>query len=434
MEGFRVTKRKKRPPGYPGWTCVIACCGCDADWLVPLLEQFRLVYAQDPENITMEIWKHKKNKRECELLFISFPSGDEPLVTFILSGLNLIVQPWDGDPINANKLGKPVEGDMTVHTLFESMIESYKFKEHDRLGEMMKARKGDRTAEQEGFYLFMCLLGSTLIARSKAKQPSCETDMSAYLRFHERHNGRDSKQYAQALVLRVFCFGFTHPTASNDLQNAAVILGKDDSMLNMLLGHALFAEGDFVGALSCYRHTHVLQAEEIAARLCEAGRWHEAYPFTLKAKSVNNPSEENMMRFLQCLCALGDKRLAIQTVGITNRKRLDCFKKSEYRFCWACRKIGLLTEMISCETCGDAYYCCAECLWDDAAAHIAFSCRNCNVCAKQIPKPQQRMRCSGCWVVFYCSKECQHHDWFENGHKDSCCGSFSGFNNKDAQP
>jgi hypothetical protein len=30
------------------------------------------------------------------------------------------------------------------------------------------------------------------------------------------------------------------------------------------------------------------------------------------------------------------------------------------------------------------------------------------------------LRCSGCWVTFYCSEECQQRDWFENDHKDMC--------------
>lgn len=423
MKGQIFELRKKRPVAYAGRRCVVACCDCDKDWLKALIDQFQLLYEQDPENLTMELWRKGKKKEECAFLFISFPIGDHPLVTFLLSGLNLVVEPWHGDPVNANRLAKPAAGEITIHTMYETMIDAYQARDYDRIGEIIMARGFADDGDQAGFYLFMCLLGLTRLVRQRGPlakgRDRRALGMTAYLRFHERHNGTDSKQYAQALVLRVFCFGTTCPTAEKDLLDASLILKWEDSMLNMLSGHLCFESRLFSQAFKCYKSTRVEQSEEIATRLCDAGYWHKAYPFTVSAKSVR-PCEENLMRFLQCLCALGDKALAIQTVGVKNRKMLDGFKKSEYQFCRGCREIRQRAEMISCEECGDAYYCSQDCLLDDGAEHAAFSCRNCQACGVYIPKSHSRLRCSGCWVTFYCSEECQQRDWFENDHKNMC--------------
>ena len=50
---------------------------------------------------------------------------------------------------------------------------------------------------------------------------------------------------------------------------------------------------------------------------------------------------------------------------------------------------------------------------DEASKEGSY--RKCSVCQKESSK-----RCSGCYLVWYCCKECQISDWIDDGHKSEC--------------
>ena len=56
----------------------------------------------------------------------------------------------------------------------------------------------------------------------------------------------------------------------------------------------------------------------------------------------------------------------------------------------------------------------------DLIAHVGIGCENCGAVGDDCAK------CSGCKTVSYCSKECQHADWFTGGHNVECAAISEG--------
>ncbi|KAJ7494225.1 hypothetical protein B0H11DRAFT_2003743 [Mycena galericulata] len=67
-----------------------------------------------------------------------------------------------------------------------------------------------------------------------------------------------------------------------------------------------------------------------------------------------------------------------------------------------------------------------EATWDDRAGRKTISIWDrwqpaCDACGRRESSLKERLSyCSSCYVVKYCSAECQKRDWSAGGHKNQC--------------
>lgn len=421
MEGFYVQRRKKCPMGYKGRMYLVACCECDKQWLAPFVTQLQTVLYNDSDgasDLELEVWR----KKACIYLFISFPMGDEGLVSFIMTGFHLICLPWKGNPTNSYRLKwlEPGRNYVSPENMFETMITAYAKHDYIKVAKVIDMY----SLRENGFYMFMCLLNAHALNQSplttnktKVRDDVMQNGADKYVAFHREHNGIDSLQYGYALLMRVFCTkGGENDLA--DLDTAKALVPSTELLVPYLYGIHHYRQGQYQEAADFFIQTDPSVFAVIAERFGQVSMWHYAYGFAHESHK-HFPSEASATLLARCAYALGKRSLATKILGREKRALLKQWSMSGYRLCEHCQAV-LEGEMIMCAGCNEAFYCNDQCAEAGSAKHRKSACRCCRFCGAHLPKGGTRFRCSGCYLASYCGADCQRRDWEERDHKSVC--------------
>jgi hypothetical protein len=250
-------------------------------------------------------------------------------------------------------------------------------------------------------------------------------DIQMYAKVHFYHNGAESEQYGNALLLwSIFLRYWEAPDhAREKVMKALPLVTQSKGYAYFLLARLT---KDNKQAFEYLKQTDVYRFYGIARVYYEKSqKMGQANYFARRSVEADPSSQEKRVLWAKIQWKLGNHRAAraimiphwdesvLKALNDNNDIHLNV-----ERVCSHCEKIG--STMANCPVCHKEWYCSDECMRAHEPVHRPFCvwCHHCkNPCGK-------RAWCTGCFEAVYCGPDCQSKHWYatttEGGHRKVC--------------